>query len=567
MQETGLSKSRRAWISTLVVIAVLAAGYGCLCLWPVTTTTIDPLKKPFYGPQRANGFVHPTIYDTHGMRSAHKLVVIVVGLAALLGWARWWRSPLVAAGTRLFKELIAGKKRWLALLLIFGLILAKELPSLGKTPDFTSRDAALMAVLNNHVTMTLGHADRLAAGDVLFRETTPKYGVLVPVLLAIYERQFGLIPLGDHIRWLVGIEIVFWIVAAYLFMIWSRGHWLACLLPIALLLEYHWSASLGLLPPNHSPYRTAGLTMALLCPMVLRRASARTNQWAAGVVAGLSVLSNIESGVAATAGLTAYLFRRYAFDARERRQGGLLRIALRFAAGFLISLTGFVLLYRVGCGAWPYAPGLREYLVYANLSSAGYGSRPFNAELYTSWIVAIRPLVIVAHAIWSVVYAAQQRAGGFRPSYRIAIGIALLVWFAYFANRPDPEYICSYLLLYGLLLIDLGRYLGQKFKRALKRPRACLRCRSCWGRWFSATRDWWHPGSSSGPQGSFKFTIKPTRSGVPLVRRGDVKKPGPPRISKAYLAPSYARSLKDRADYLRTKRTEGGSCTSPSTRT
>jgi hypothetical protein len=559
MQDAGLRASRRAWISTLLVIALIAAGYGCLCLWPVTTTTIDPLKKPFYGPQRANGFIHPTIYDTQGMRRAHKLVVVVVGLIAFVGTIRWWQSPLFKSSARLLKHLMAWQKRarwaWgkLALLLLFGLLLAKEIPSLGKTPDFSNRDAAQMAVLNNHIAMTLGHADRLAAGDVLFRETTPKYGVLVPVLLAIYERSFGLIALGDHIRWLVGIEVVYWIVAGYLFLIWSRGRWLCCLLPVVLLLEYYWSASLGLLPPNHSPYRTAGLTMAMFCPMVMRRASARKNQWAAGIVAGLAVLANIESGVAATAGLAAYLVRRYAFDSREGRPSGMLRMAARFAAGFLLSLVGFVLLYRVGCGAWPYAPGLREYIVYANLSSGGYGSRPFNSQLYPSWFLAIWPVVIVAHAIWSVVFTAQQRTAGFRPSFRIAVGITLLVWFAYFANRPDPEYICSYLLLYGLLLIDLGRYLGRQIKLAFRRPRALLRvhvvlgllvfCQA--GLVASRVIEW-----SSSP---FRFAVKSTRSGVPLVRRADVKKPGPPRISKAYLAPAYARSLRDRGDYLRSK--------------
>jgi hypothetical protein len=559
MQDAGLSPSRRAWISTLLVIAVIAAGYGCLCLWPVTTTTIDPLKKPFYGPQHANGFIHPTIYDTQGMRRAHKLVVVVVGLIALFGSVRWSQSPLFERGARLVKASLARQKRArrasgkLGLLLLFGVLLAKEIPSLGKRPDFSDRDAALMAVANNHIAMTVGHADRLAAGDVLFRDTTPKYGVLVPVLLAIYERNFGMIALGDHIRWLVGIEIVYWIIAGYLFLIWSRGRWLCCLLPVVLLLEYYWSASLGLLPPNHSPYRTAGLTMAMLCPMLLRRVSARKNQWAAGIVAGLSVLANIESGVAATAGLAAYLLRRYAVYGREGRARGLLFLAARFAAGFLLSIVGFVLLYRVGCGAWPYAPGLREYIVYANLSSAGYGSRPFNAQLYQSWFLAIWPLVILAHAIWSVVFTAQQRTAGFRPSFRIAIGITLLVWFAYFANRPDPEYICSYLLLYGLLLIDLGRYLGRQIKLALGRPRAWLSVQVilgllvfCQAGLVASRVIVW----SSSP---FRFAVKPTRSGIPLVRRADVKKPGPPRISKAYLASAYARSLQDRASYLRSK--------------
>jgi hypothetical protein len=559
MQDAGLSKSRRAWISTLLVIAIIAAGYACLCHWPVQTTTINPLKRPFFGPERGNTFVHPTIYDTSGMRRAHKLVVLVVGLFALFGGIRWWRSPLFLKGVRLMKEWLARQRRarwaWgrFALVSLFAVILAKEIPSLGKSPDFTIHDAPLMARLNNHISMTLGHADRLAAGDVLFRETTPKYGVLAPVLLAIYERHFGLIALGDHIRLLVGIEIVYWIAAGYLFLIWSRGRWLCCLLPVALLLEFFWSASSALCRPNHSPYRTAGLTMAILCPMVLRRASARTNQWAAGIVAGLSILANVESGIAATVGLIVYLARRYGLDVRERRHAGLFRIAARFATGFLLSLFGFVLVYRLGCGAWPYAPGLREYIVYANLSSAGYGSRPFLPELYQSWYFAIRPFVIVAHATWSVVFTAMQRTGGFRSSFRISVGITLLVWFAYFANRPDPEYMCSYLLLYGLLLVDLGRYLRSRIKPALRRPRMLLGvqvvlgllvfCES--GLVASRVIEW-----TGYP---LKFTVKSGRVSVPLVRRSDVKKPRSPMISKAYMSREYANSVRDRANFLRSK--------------
>jgi hypothetical protein len=159
--------------------------------------------------------------------------------------------------------------------------------------------------------------------------------------------------------------------------------------------------------------------------------------------------------------------------------------------------------------------------------------------------------VIVAHAIWSVVYTALERPGGFRQSFRIAAGITLLVWFAYFANRPDPEYICSYLLLYGMLLIDLSRYLGRQIKLAFRRPRALLGAQvvlgflvlSHAGLVASRVIEW-----SGYP---FKFTVKSARSGVPLVRRDDVKKPAPLRISKAYMAPAYAHSLKDRADFLR----------------
>ena len=325
MRDTGLSKARRAWISTLLVGATLVAGYLCLRYWPATTVTIDPMKTPFYGPYQANGFVHPTIDDTQGLRRAHKLIVGATLLVALLGSFRWWKTDLVRRAWSLIKALLAKRRRVRRAIRRFG-DHGSARRTAGQGDSLAPQDARLhklhrcriMSSMNMHIAMTLGHADRLAAGDVLFRETTPVYGVLVPVLLAIYERQFGLIPLGDHIRGLIGVEVLYWMIAGYLFLIWSRGHWLSCLLPGVLLLEYFWSTSLGLIPPNHSPYRSAGLTIAVLSLMVLRRASPRTNQWAAGIVSGLAVLANLESGIAATVGLVIYVYRRYALVGLER---------------------------------------------------------------------------------------------------------------------------------------------------------------------------------------------------------------------------------------------------------
>ena len=387
------------------------------------------MKTPFYGPYQASGFLHPsTIHDTQGLRRAHKLIVIATVLVALLGSFRWWDTNLVRRAWSLIKLLLAERLRvrrvigGLVLMVLLALLLSKEIPSLRKTPDFRNCTVANMSSLNMHIEMTLGHADRLAAGDVLFRETTPVYGVLVPVLLGIYERQFGLIPLGDHIRSLVGIEILYWMIAGYLFLIWSGRHWVSCLLPVVLLLEYFWSASLGLIPPNHSPYRSAGLTIAVLSLMVLRNASPRINQWAAGIVSGLAVLANLESGIAASTGLVIYLYRRYALVGPDDRRGSLLSVALRYSTGFFLALIGFIILCRIGCGSWPYLPGLREHLVYARLSSTGYGERPFRIGVYESVYVALFPLTMVAHATWSVWYSAQQRSAGFRPSFELRSG-------------------------------------------------------------------------------------------------------------------------------------------------
>src|SRR5262249_29169120 len=155
------------------------------------------------------------------------------------------------------------------------------------------------------------------------------------VLLAIYQRHVGSVGLGDLMHVLLAIEILYWIATIYLFSRWSRAHWTSCVLPTMLLLPYFWSASIGLHHPNHSPYRTAGITIALAPLMAFRRASARANQWAAGTATGLAILANLESGIAATAGLVVYLYRRFGPGGADRRPAALLRMVARFAAGLL----------------------------------------------------------------------------------------------------------------------------------------------------------------------------------------------------------------------------------------
>ena len=351
---------------------------------------------------------------------------------------------------------------------------------------------------------------------------TPKYGVLVPVLLAIYQRHFGTMGLGDLMHVLVGIEILYWIAALYLFSRWSRSHWPSCVLPTVLMLWFFWSASIGLHHPNHSPFRTAGIAITLTALMALPPRLAAGEPVGGGRGIGTGDAGEPSSrGSRRPPAWSCTLYRRYGLG---EAGGGLrepLRMIARFAGGLLAALAAFALVYRLGCGRWPYLPGLRDYWDYANLSSEGYGSRPFRPETYATAYLAIWPFTIVAHAVWSVIDSAQQRSAGFRPSYRIAAGVTLLVWFAYFANRPDPEYISSYLLPYGLLLIDAGRYAGL----FVRRPRARFGLRAITGLVVlghaalaaSTVIDWsWNP---------MAWKVKVMRAGAPMLARGEAEDP------------------------------------------
>ena len=145
MQDNGLSKARRAWIATLLVGAAIMAGYGCVRFWPVTTITIDPLQTPFYGPYQANGFVHPS--DSRYPRAAAcpqvdrrrdragRSPVLVPMVGNGLGPARVEVHQAVVAHRRRVRRVAGG----LVLLALLAVLLAKEIPSLHKTPDFHTR--------------------------------------------------------------------------------------------------------------------------------------------------------------------------------------------------------------------------------------------------------------------------------------------------------------------------------------------------------------------------------------------------------------------------------------------
>jgi len=60
---------------------------------------------------------------------------------------------------------------------------------------------------------------------------------------------------------------------------------------------------------------------------------------------------------------------------------------------------------------------------------------------------------------------------GAREAFRAAVAALLVVWFAYYANRPHPWNLSSYYLLYGFLLVDLSRFVTLGVARRRFSPR------------------------------------------------------------------------------------------------
>src|SRR5262249_22992140 len=160
-----------------------------------------------------------------------------------------------------------------------------------------------------------------------------------------------------------------------------------------------------------------------------------------GLLAGGALLLNTESGLAVAAAL--FVFLHY----RHRDTGRLGALVGWFLAGSLLAGALFVALALLLLGSLPPLARLPQLFLgqAALLSGGGFSGFPWTPD---PW-----PVFVFGHALFVLLQSAfaGQRALGFRPSFRAAAAALLAVWFAYYANRPDPWNLSSYYLVYGVL--------------------------------------------------------------------------------------------------------------------
>jgi hypothetical protein len=175
-----------------------------------------------------------------------------------------------------------------------------------------------------------------------------------------------------------------------------------------------------------------------------------------GAASGLALLLNVESGLAAAAAAAAYLWFRHALPALRDR---LTPLGVRYLLGALLAVLPIFALVPLLLGRW-LSPLDLPALVGNALATAGGGVSgwPLTAD---PW-----PLLMLAHAAFVLAAAALAgRALGPRAAYRASVAALVLVWFAYYANRPHPWNLSSYYLPYGLLFVDLVRWTSLELRR------------------------------------------------------------------------------------------------------
>lgn len=446
------TRQTRTMVSFMAMTLIFASGVIALQLKPTWTETIDPLQTPYFGKFGGNAFlIRGKLNHTDGQRLTHRLALAIVG-TLVLGFLLRPKIDLrclVYQGCSLTMQWVF-RNRWVGALLAVGLLVL-EMPSFQKTPDFSLCNDKTMTAVHQHMTGVVGHGDRLAGGDVLFRDVTPLYGVLLPTILAVWERNLGLLAFGDVLRLMVALEMIYLVTAMYLFLTWSRMRWVWAAAALSLMLPYYYSESNCLIPQNHGIWRMCGIPLTVLSLWCLRSLGAVRSSWIAGMVCAIAILANIESGISSSAGVGVYLTLR--FGTRDGRivWTQVASFAWRVALAMLSTFGAFWAAYAILLGDFPDIRGVGEIWVYAQLGGSGFGSSPLKwVDLpRTGW-----PLLMFVHAAGTLTYTVWTGSYGHRGAFRASVAGIFLVWFSYFMNRPDPIYSCSFMFLYGFLLID-----------------------------------------------------------------------------------------------------------------
>ena len=527
-----------------VVFLLFSLGFIFFFFYPEVAIEVNPESTPFIGKNQANAFLNSSckFIDHTGRSRAHKVILFL--LLALIFLKPFW-GKIFQTYTGI-KTVLNTKKPIIRLqkfafwtgVLIF---LFPLLVGLGKVPDFSSVSNPNMAITNIHYTVVVGQGDLVLGGARLLDEINPTYGAFFTTIIGIISLTQGkLIALGSIIRWVQWMDIFYWLLIILCYWKWSK-HQIAYMIPaILFLLPWFYSSEGALVPINHSPIRTLGIA---LCVALVVLYSKKQNCWLCwwlGSFGCLSLLINVESGIAANAGIVTFLFFQKVL-ASGFKEASVVKMIFTFGVGFACTFLMFNIIFMFFLNYLPTWTGWKNYFLPAIFGASG------------SWAVEYRfdfwPIFMFLHVCFYLCMSLFSVKTYLCHSKRAMIGIIFLVWFAYFVSRPDPEYLSSYYFLYGFVLIDLVRMLRSSLLKTniseYSLIPAILVFLVVFGKSLDVVQWSWNP---------FKWDVKnQMRWQVSLSKRKNPEKPNAIYYGRTFLSADYWHDLKLKSDFLISK--------------
>ena len=303
----------------------------------------------------------------------------------------------------------------------------------------------VLTAVEQHYNVLIASADRLAAGLQLGSQVNLYYGLIPSVLLAAFERNWGLLDFGGHVRLVQFFQIAFLAVAILVYWLWRPYNPLFVLFGALLVGPWLSTSHLSVFHPNQTGWRSLGMAMGILVLLLVQRQPLRRAAFILGAAAMFVLLYNTESGFCLCIGYGLFLLTR----AMKLTVTGVLALAVWAAAGAMLLFLPVPVFYRITLGSWP-PFRIEPLLPYIRRFGEGYAGLP----LYFDPLA----LLIGIHCVYLIASSVMKwrlRHLDSRESIKLAISANLLVWFAYFANRPHPWNLWTFQFLYAFLFADV----------------------------------------------------------------------------------------------------------------
>ena len=313
-------------------------------------------------------------------------------------------------------------------------------------------DPNALAQFETHLFHVPMRGSAIAAGQKFFSEISLTYGLLMPSIMSVEAKRYGL-SIADQLRYVQACQVLFCISAALAYLAYSRRSGYVGVLAVLCMAGPYWSsAGLGIWHQNQTGFRSLFLPLGLLALMLTGRLSPARAAWWLGVVAGAAFLMNLETAVALAAGFVVFLV------ARTRAVPW--RPLLLMALGAALVVALWLLIYRIALGRSAFSTQSLDLLaMIRRFSGGGYGLRLFVAghEGEGYYLVPLA-LIMFTHAIYVVIDGARKlgrAALPLRTALRMSVAVTLIAWLAYYFNAPNWWQIWTHFFLYGFLLLDL----------------------------------------------------------------------------------------------------------------
>lgn len=315
--------------------------------------------------------------------------------------------------------------------------------------------------IESHYADTVAQADRLAEEQLLFKDFVLNYGFILSPAVGYLERTYGMWTFGNYVRFVQALQVVFCILTLISYYLWKPHNPLCLMVTMLMVTPWISTSNYIIFFPNETAWRFMGFPLGSLVLLILRRKSILVSAFVLGLCSGFLILYNQETGIAITAGYVVFIALRVdKFNLRN-----MVRAYSLFIAGIVCSLILWLALFRSLMGYWP-LPAIASHCF-------DLGTRALGGFLGHQLYFDVLAATIFFHAIYVVIRSGMIRSmkqiSSF-GSFKVAIGVTILVWFAYYANRPTSWNLWPYVFLYGFLIPDYldRRILAQNWSEFTK---------------------------------------------------------------------------------------------------